>query len=54
MSTLDQLYRVLSATLAELKDKNSEPDYKRIQAINDTAGDMAAYSDVLGRRIAAF
>jgi hypothetical protein len=42
MSTLDQLYRVLSATLAELKDKNSEPDYKRIQAINDTAGAMTA------------
>lgn len=42
MSTLDQLYRVLSSTLAELKDKGHEPDYKRIQAINDTAGAMTA------------
>lgn len=42
MSTLDQLYRVLSSTLAELKDKNREPDYKRIQAINDTAWAMTA------------
>lgn len=42
MSTLDKLYRVLSSTLAELKDKNHEPDYKRIQAINDTAGAMTA------------
>ncbi len=42
MSTLDQLYGVLSATLAELKDKSRDPDYKRIQAINDTAGAMTA------------
>ncbi len=42
MSTLDQLYGVLSATLAELKDPNHEPDYKRIQAINETAGAMTA------------
>ncbi len=42
MSTLDQLYNVLSDTLAELKDPNREPDYKRIQAINDTAGAMTA------------
>ena len=42
MSTLDKLYGILSATLSELKDKNQEPDYKRIQAINDTAGAMTA------------
>lgn len=42
MSTLDQLYAILSSTLAELKDPEKEPDYKRIQAINDTAGAMTA------------
>lgn len=42
MSTLDQLYTVLSATLEQLKNPKHEPDYKRIQAINETAGAMTA------------
>jgi hypothetical protein len=42
MSTLDQLYGILSATLAELRDPSKEPDYKRVQAINETAGAMTA------------
>jgi hypothetical protein len=42
MSTLNNLYAVLSDTLAELRDNTVKPDYERIRAINETAGALTA------------